>query len=53
MINMTESFPLQIFPRKPKLLDRTLDDNRAPLRRPGVYPQNLSIICTALNSNGF
>ena len=53
MVNMAVSCPLHIFPRKLKLLSLTLGDERALPPRPGIYPQNLSIIYTALNYKGF
>ena len=53
MVNMAVSYPLHIFPRKPQLFGLTLDDKRAPLTRPGIYPQNFSIIYTTLNCKGF
>ena len=53
MVNMAVSCPLHIFLRKPWLLGLILGDKRAPPSRPGIYPQNLSIIYTALNCKGF
>ena len=45
--------PPSHFPSEATVIGLSLDDKRAPLTRPGIYPQNFSVIYTTLNCKVF